>query len=96
MKAKKLEDDNITRKLQQDGIETNGTLGQQFILNQTLGECLREIQRLMDKWELRPLEKDILIMLLNKFEGDKRMAEKSKALMGGTGSIIKKIMGDMK
>jgi len=81
------------KRMQSAGIETNEMIDRQFIMGKNLSECIREIQMQFDKWNLRPLERDVVIMLLKKYEKDRQMSEKMKKVegkaMGLAGNILK-------
>jgi len=81
------------KRMQSAGIETNEMIDRQFIMGKNLSECIREIQIQFDKWNLRPLERDLVIQMLGKYEKDRRMAEKMKGVegkaMGLAGNILK-------
>lgn len=68
------------KRLQSARIETNDMIDRQFIMDKNLGECIREIQTQFDKWNLRPLERDVVIRLLRKYELDRRMVKKTKGM----------------
>lgn len=65
------------------GIESNEMINKQFLADKNLSECIRNVQILFDRWNLRPLERDIVIMMLKKYEGDRKMAKKSKGMFDG-------------
>jgi len=77
------------KRLRSAGIETNELIDKQFIKNENVSSCVREVQILMDKWNLRPLERDILIMLLGKYEKERQLAKKQKEFMDNSiGGIL--------
>ena len=69
------EDDRI-KGIQKSGIVTDEKASKQFISNETLTNCIRELQMKLDEWSLRPLEKEIVIMLLGKYEKDRQINKK--------------------
>lgn len=71
--------------MKQLDVESDDTRGNQFVKNATLGECLRHIQKLMwEEWDLRPLECEILLTFLLKFEKEKRQREISNKIAKNT------------
>ena len=74
------EDDRI-KGLQKSGIVTDDKADKQFIANETLTNCIRELQIKLDEWSLRPLEKEIVIMLLSKYEKDRQISKKQTDFM---------------
>lgn len=68
------------KRMQSAGIETNDMIDRQFISDKNLSECIREVQILFDKWKLRPLERDIVIMMVGKYEKDRRLSQKQRGL----------------
>jgi len=68
------------KRMRSAGIETNEMIDRQFIMDKNLSECIREIQILFDKWNLRPLERDVVIRMLQKYETDRRMNTKTKGM----------------
>ena len=77
------------KRLQGVGIESSEIIGRQFINDKNVSECVRDIQIMMDKWDLRPLERDIVIKLLEKYENDRQLAKKQKEFMDNSiGGIL--------
>ena len=74
------EDDRI-KGVQKSGIVTDEKASKQFIANKTLTNCIRELQMKLDEWSLRPLEKEIVIMLLGKYEKDRQINKKQSEFM---------------
>jgi len=68
------------KRLKSVGIETNEMISKQFIEDKNLSECIREIQILFDKWNLRPLERDVVIRMLDKYEKDRSMKGKTQGM----------------
>jgi hypothetical protein len=81
------------KRLQSIGEEVNETIGKQFVSDKNLSECIREIQVQFDKWDLRPLERDIVIRMLQKYEKDRKLAEKMKEVEGKAAGLAGRILG---
>lgn len=63
-------------------------MSRQFINDENIDLCLREMNELMKKWKLRPLERDIVIQICQKREKEMQMSAKSSEMMNiGIGKI---------
>ncbi len=85
-------DDDRIKRLQKSEIVTDEKAGRQFIANETLTNCIRELQIKLDEWNLRPLEKEIVIMLLGKYEKDRQISKKQSDFMNkNVGGLLGKL-----
>lgn len=81
------------KRMQSAGIETNEMIDRQFIMDKNLTECIREIQIQFDKWNLRPLERDLVIQMLRKYEKDRKISERMKGVEGKAMGLAGKLLG---
>ena len=77
-------------------VETDETEGRQFIKDATIGECVREIQALFKQWELRPLERELVLKVLLKEEAKMQQMKMSREVMGGSLGMVNKMFGGKK
>ncbi len=88
MKRKEREIRNL-----QDGTETDSLIRKQFIHDQALGECMRKIQTLMNDWELRPLEREMLLIVLLDHEKASKQMRVGNSMLKNSVGLVKQMLG---